>query len=69
MTRFYQGIVMAAVILSAGIIGQIDAANEMNMKRQIHAEAAHYEQADRQLLRPEIKTAMATLNEKDNHFP
>ncbi|WP_054698120.1 hypothetical protein [Geotalea toluenoxydans] len=52
-----------------GIIGQIDAANEMNMKRQIHAEAAHYEQADRQLLRPEIKTAMATLNEKDNHFP
>ncbi|ACM19580.1 hypothetical protein Geob_1220 [Geotalea daltonii FRC-32] len=70
MTRFYQGIVMAAVILSAGIIGQIDAANEMNMKLENHAEARRQEQATvRQQQPPEMKTAMAGLNEKDNHFP
>ncbi|WP_243372204.1 hypothetical protein [Geotalea sp. SG265] len=68
MTRFYQGIVMATIILSAGIIGQIDAANEMNMKREAAAEAAHYEQVDRQLQTPEVKTAMAGV-ERGEQFP
>lgn len=69
MTRFYQGIVMAAIILSAGIIGQMDMAKEMNMKLESHAEAVRHEQADQQLQRPETRTAMIRLNERDNYFP
>jgi hypothetical protein len=52
---------MAAIILSAGIIGQIDAANEMDMKRQAVAEVARSDQADRQLQIPEVKTALARV--------
>lgn len=59
MIRFYQGIVMAVVVLSAGIIGQMDAAQEMERKQQLRAEGVHQEQQVERHPTVPVKTAMA----------
>lgn len=68
MTKLYQGILMAAIILSAGIIGQIDAAEEKAARQENNAEA--YLQADQtdELYGLAGRTNIAQ-NERDPHLP
>lgn len=69
MAKFYQGLVMAAIVLSAGIIGQIDAADEMSRQQEKYAEAIRYQPIQDQEQNLEGKTAMAHLDERGNQFP
>lgn len=70
MAKFYQGMVMAAIVLSAGIIGQFDSADERSIREEIYADAVRHDPSpDQHQSSLDAKTAMLRPGEAGNHYP